>query len=81
MAKVTGMCSNCDEHKQCPVWSGIRGLFGAWARERKRQGVDLSAFGEIDQEAMEEATEDPLEKALAAECDCSCHNESQGAKQ
>lgn len=73
MAKPTAMCPKCDVQKQCPVWSSVRRLLGAWVRERRRQGAGM--FGNVDRKSMEEATEGPLEEALKAECDCSCHEE------
>jgi hypothetical protein len=64
-------CKKCMD-APCPVSKAARKMLGAWARERRRQGVGM--FGDLqDQPAMDAATDKPVDDLMEAKCDCECH--------
>ena len=57
----------------CAHVSAARKLLGVWARERRRQNVDLIDGELSDKAAMEAAVSAPVDELLQARCSCTCH--------
>jgi hypothetical protein len=66
------MCPACDPKLECPVWSSVASVIGAWARERRRQGTDL--LGPVNKEEMAKAVGEKVDKMVEAKCQCPCHD-------
>jgi len=65
------MCERC-RTEPCDRYRAARRFVGAWARERKRQGLSL-LDGAADQTAMDAALDKVVDGLLEAKCSCLCH--------